>query len=107
MTDIATAATRDERPKGWHAEQIKAAIRMRGVTLGQLGERNGLSESCCRAALLRSQPKAELVISAFLGVPLHELWPDRYDEDGGRIRHVRSEDSHERDGAHRLNEGAA
>ncbi|NBB17006.1 transcriptional regulator [Caulobacter sp. SLTY] len=97
----------DEEPKAPHPEEIKAMIRMRGMTLSRLATKNGLSESACRAALIRPQPEAEKVISKFLGVALHELWPDRYDESGGRVRHVRDENNHERDDCHRLSAGAA
>lgn len=96
----------EEAPKGWHPEMIKAQIRMRGMTLSLLATRNDLHESACRAALIRSQPEAERVIAKYLGVSLHELWPDRYDEQGGRIRHVRDETNHVRDENHRLSAGA-
>ncbi len=102
----AAAREIDPRPTTWHAELIKAAIRMRGTTLTKLALDHGLDESAVRAALVRRQPEADRVISLFLGVPLHELWPDRYDESGGRIRHVRDENSHDRAGAHRLTSGA-
>ncbi len=97
----------DEGPKAPHPEEIKAMIRMRGMTLSKLATDAGLHESACRAALIRSQPEAEKVISKFLGKPLHELWPDRWDEDGGRVRHVRDESNHDRDESHRLSAGAA
>lgn len=87
--------------QGWHPEDIKAAIRKRGTTLTKLATDNGLSDSMCRAALIRPQPEADKVISRFLGVPLSELWPSRYDEDGNAIRHVRDEASSNRDGNHR------
>jgi Ner family transcriptional regulator len=86
--------------RGWHAEDIKAAVRKKGTTLKALALSNGLSESACRASLLRPQPAADKVISRFLGVPLNKLWPSRYDRAGKRTltRHVRDEDNHE--GAH-------
>lgn len=93
-------------PTGWHAEDIKAAIRKRGMTLSALATSHELDESACRAALIRSQPEAEKVISLYLGVPLHELWPDRYDESGGRVRHVRDETNREFAAAHRLSRAA-
>lgn len=96
----------EPQPTIWHAELIKAAIRMRGTTLTKLALDNGLDESAVRAALVRRQPEADKVISLFLEVPLHELWPDRYDESGGRIRHVRDENNHERASVHRLSAGA-
>ena len=91
----------------WHAEDIKAAIRKRGVTVSRLGRMNGLHESACRAALIRSQPRAEKVISEFLGVSLHELWPTRYDANGERRgpRHERDRLSRNRSGSHRLSDG--
>lgn len=96
----------DPKPTVWHPELIKAAISMRNMTLTKLARDNDLDESAVRAALKRPQPKADKVISKFLGIPLHELWPDRYDESGGRIRHVRDENTHERPVAHRLSAGA-
>lgn len=74
---------------------------MKGMTLKELALANGLDESAVRAALIRSQPQAEKVIAAFLGVSLHELWPARYDAEGLRIRHVRDQTYHERQGIHR------
>lgn len=81
------------RGRGWHSEDIKAAIRKRGQSLKSLALANGLCESACRASLLRPQPASDRVISKFLGVPLHRLWPDRYLAGGQRrpVRHVRDE----------------
>ena len=95
-------------PQGLHPEDIKAAIRKKDSSLTSLALANGLCESACRAALRRSQPAAELVISKFLGVPLHKLWPDRYDRTGSRraSRHVRDENKRKRDAAHRQIVGA-
>lgn len=93
-----------EAGSSWHPQLIKAHIHMRGMTLKKLSLDNGLSESACRQALLRSQPAAERVISRFLGIPLHDLWPDRWDAEGLRIvsRDDDAEDSHERDESHCL-----
>jgi Ner family transcriptional regulator len=76
---------------------------MRKTTLSKLATDNGLHESVCRQALIRPTPSGELVISAFLDVPLQELWPERYGPDGRRYatRHVRVENKHDRNGAHR------
>ncbi|MBI1407333.1 MAG: transcriptional regulator [Caulobacter sp.] len=82
-------------------------VRMRGKTLSQLALDAGLTESACRAALTRCVPKADKAIARFLGVSLHSLWPDRYDDEGGRISHVRDETTHECDQSHRLSAGAA
>lgn len=93
--------------EGWHPADIKAAIHKRGMTLSKLAVDNGLTESCVRAALLRCQPAADAVISSFLGVPLHELWPDRWDAEGLRVHHVRDETTANPERAHRLSAGAA
>jgi Ner family transcriptional regulator len=96
------SAKKRKPQQGWHAEQIKAEIRMRGMTLTQLSLDAGLGEGTCRAALQRCQPKGDLAISRFLGVSLHELWPDRYDSEGMRIHHVRDETTAKPKAAHRL-----
>lgn len=70
---------------GWHREDIKAAVRKRGKTLCQLSLESGLSISATRKTFFYAVPRADRAISAFIEVPLHELWPDRYDEQGNRI----------------------
>lgn len=74
--------------KGMHPEEIKAAIRMRGVTLGQLSVQWGFSEPAVRNALKRELPAVEARISEFLGISLHDIWPDRYTPENIRIRHL-------------------
>jgi len=103
---VPTSPRAAKRPVDRHPELIKAHIRMRGMTLSRLATDHGLHESAVRAALIRPQPEADKVISKFLGVPLHELWPTRYDPEGGRIRHVRDEDNPEQPTTHRLSAGA-
>lgn len=73
-------------PRTWHVEQIKAAVRMRGLTLKELSLINGLPPAACSFALNYPHQSAEKVIAEFLGVPLYELWPDRWTADGRRIR---------------------
>lgn len=80
---------------------------MAGKTLKGLALENGLDESACRAALIRPLPKAEMAISRLLDVPLHELWPNRWDEEGRRFRHIREGNYHDRDLSHRQNSRAA
>ena len=66
--------------KQWHPELIKAAVRMRGENLSSLARSSGLQEDACRDALRTRRPEAEAVIAKYIGVPVHELWPDRYPE---------------------------
>ena len=68
--------------EGWHSEDVKAAIRKRGVTLTGLARRNRLSESYLRNVLLRPLPRGEEIIARFIGVPAHVIWPKRYNADG-------------------------
>ncbi len=66
------------RPKRWDRHEIMAEIRRRGTTLRAVAVNAGLEKNGCSVALIRPFPAAEVAISAFLKVPLHELWPDRY-----------------------------
>lgn len=84
-------------PKGWHREDIKAAVRKRGITLERLAEDNGLDKRECSLALLRPSYAAEMVIAEFLGVSPREIWPQRYDADG-TYRHPKSRNYHTRKG---------
>jgi len=83
--------------KGWHREDIKAAIRKRGITLERLSQDNGLHKSMCSLALIRPDFAAEQVIARFLGVTPQDLWPHRYNADG-TYRHPRSRNYHIRKG---------
>lgn len=74
--------------KGMHPEEIKAAIRMRGITLRDLSEQWGFHPSAVGIALRREMPHVEARIAQFLGKSLHEIWPDRYTPEGIRIRHL-------------------
>lgn len=70
-------------PRGWHPEDIKAAIRKRGTTLSDLSRAHGYNDQAARLALRNRRSYAvEAVIAAELGVPAHQIWPDRYDSNG-------------------------
>ena len=73
------------RRRAWDRHAIKAEIYRRGQTLVGLSRAHGLHPHDCGVALLRPYPKVDPVIAEFLGVPLHELWPDRYDRAGQRL----------------------
>ncbi len=71
---------------GMHPEDIKAAIRKTGITLTELSLSSGLSESAVRQAILFTFcPAGERAVIDHLGLPPHEIWPNRYDRDGNRI----------------------
>ena len=81
--------------KGWHPEDVKAAIRKKGKTLKQLAQDSDLSASSIKSALRRPLYCGEQAIAAFLQVEPRVLWPARYDDDGtprhphARKRHLR------------------
>lgn len=62
----------------WDRHAILAEISRRGSNLTKLALSAGLSAGACRIAMCRHLPSAEMAISNFLGVPVYELWPDRY-----------------------------
>lgn len=96
------------RSGDWHPEDIKAAIRKRGTTLTALSEDAGLCKSAVRNALIRPVKSAEAVIAKFLNVPAKELWPDRYDDQGQRIKGTRRRhSSRSHSGRHRQKREAA
>lgn len=70
----------------WHKEDIKAEIYKRGATMSSLARAHKVPESTVRNALSKPVKSAELIISRFLNIPLHELWPSRWTETGQRIR---------------------
>lgn len=72
--------------EGMHREDIKAAIRKKGMTMSALSLANDLDEATVRKSLQKPIPRANKAISAFLKKPLHKLWPDWYDKRGQRIR---------------------
>ena len=76
-------------PSGWDRHAIVAAVHRQGFSLVALAVENGLSRQACSAALNIPFPAADRAISECIGVPLHELWPTRYDEDGKRIGLIR------------------
>ena len=69
-----------------HPADIKAAIQKKGSNLTEIALKAGLSESACRMALLyQFVPAGERAIATYLGKPLHEIWPNRYDRNDNRI----------------------
>lgn len=75
----------------WDKHEIKAEIARRGQTLRGLAALYGIPDSSIRVTLMRKAPitSADQVIADFLRVPLHILWPDRYDDKGHRLIKLR------------------
>jgi len=92
--------------RGWHPEDIKAAIRRSGLSLGGLAARVDLAPSTIQAALRRPQPSGNRAIADHLGVELHVLWPQFYDC-SGRLRPTAYKSIRVAAPAHRQRVGAA
>ncbi len=73
-------------PVGLHKEDIKAAVWKAGTNLRQLSLDNALAPATCRNALHKPIPKADKAIANVIGKTLHEIWPNRYDANGIRIK---------------------
>lgn len=69
-----------------HPELIRAEIRMRGKTLTDVAKQYEISPRVVSLALKKPSLSGEKAIAAFLGKPLHELFPERWTKDGKRIR---------------------
>ncbi|WP_206429560.1 helix-turn-helix domain-containing protein [Burkholderia gladioli] len=75
-----------DKQTGMHRADIKALIEKKGQTMSGVARAAGIPESNVRNALTRPVLSGEMAISAFVELPAHELWPDRWTPDGHRIR---------------------
>lgn len=64
--------------KDWHRADVVAELRKRGLTLAELGRRNGLSPSTVKNALDKHYINGEEIIAAALGMKPEQIWPSRY-----------------------------
>lgn len=67
------------KSQDWHAEDIKAAIRKRGLTISQLSRNNGLAAATLRNVFRHHWPKGERIIAEALGTEPQKIWPTRYE----------------------------
>lgn len=65
-------------------EEIKARIRMKGITLTGIGRRIGVSRSTICRTLTRPFEPGERAIAHALGEHPKNIWPTRYDSFGSR-----------------------
>ncbi|MBA4224687.1 MAG: transcriptional regulator [Methylobacterium sp.] len=69
-----------------HEADIIAAVRKSKFRfLPAIGQTYGVSDVALRAALRRPQRAAEKAIAQALRIPLHVLWPDRWNAAGQRL----------------------
>lgn len=66
----------------WHPADIQALVKKRGGTFTSIAKDNGLAVGVPLQALKRWCYSGEQAVAEFVGIPAHELWPDRYDADG-------------------------
>lgn len=92
-------------PKNQHPEDVKARVRKTGVSFSELGRRSGVSGDTIRKGLYVPCPKGNRVVSAYLGCPLSDLWPEWYDAHGNRL--IRTKVTSARPPAHRQKRKAA
>lgn len=69
----------------WDRHSIKAAIARKGKSLSELAREIDMPETTLRTALDKPCLSGEKAIANFLGIPLHILFPTRWDENGKRI----------------------
>lgn len=70
----------------WHPEDIKSAIRKRGVTLAELCQAMDVDHRAASKALTKPFTKGEVAIAEYLGVPVQLLFPTRWTADKKRVR---------------------
>lgn len=68
--------------QGWHRADIVAAVHKKGTSLLQLARQHQLAGSTLRSALHVPRTPSNRIISGFIGVPMHELWPKWFDHEG-------------------------
>lgn len=73
--------------KTWTADAIRDAVHEKGLTLRGLARSKDLHALAPSAALIRRHIPAEKAIAECIGVPLWEIWPDRWTPEGQRIDH--------------------
>ncbi len=56
------------KARGWHPEEIKAAIRMKGSSMAELSRQHGYGISAVRQVLRRPWPAIEWLVADHLGV---------------------------------------
>lgn len=70
----------------WHPEDIKAAIRKRGLTLTELCQAMDVPKHSASKALAEPFTRGEIAIAQYLDVPVQLLFPTRWTVDKKRVR---------------------
>lgn len=94
-------------PIDWHWEDVKAALRKRGVTIADLERRHGYAPKSLYQLKNRRWPKAQALIAAALGIDPWGVWPSRYLPDGEPLTGTLGSQSSNADGAGARQKGSA
>lgn len=70
-------------------EWIKFQLAIRGHSLSTLAREHNKTRQQPQAALRKPYPKWERIIAAALDLEPHQLWPERYDQNGEPLRQRR------------------
>lgn len=77
-----TTTTNEQRTRApvadWHREDIKAALRKRGISLAALCRKTDYSPTAFSKALTIQWPQLEAVIAEALEMKPWDIWPSRY-----------------------------
>lgn len=73
---------RPSKSAGLSAEQIKAQIREKGMTLVDVAQRHNVSDSTVRKALRTYMPSGCAAIAETLGMKPQHIWPEWFDGNG-------------------------
>lgn len=65
---------------------IRNRIAQAGLTIDGIAQRAGISDQAVRDAMRIPHKLGEEAIAKALGKPPSELWPDRYDAEGNRLK---------------------
>ena len=77
-----------QKKRGWHREDIKAAVAKQCETFASLAAQHGLKATTVRQALDRPYLSSERIIADAIGVAPEEIWPERYEKRQARQRCV-------------------
>jgi Ner family transcriptional regulator len=67
-------------------EQIKTMVYKAGGSLSRIDAINKLAPGACSHALYRPAERAEKAIAKFLKLKVQDIWPERWDSQGRRLR---------------------
>lgn len=67
-------------------EWVKYHLRLQGTSFAQIGRDLGVSRWAVHRAFRVPYPRVERAIAARLGCQPGDIWPERYDAQGNRLR---------------------